>query len=228
MFFIGIAIAVAIGLVVLLISDAGTAIGVTQDQVMHALPLGIILIVIAGGMFARRYRASELVGGVVLWVGIFALSLVGYSYREELAGVATRVFGEVVPGAAEVDAKTGAVTFRSGADGHFSINANINGSLIHTVFDTGASAVVLSDVDARRAGIDTKTLVYNVAVSTANGTGRAAKVVLDKIEVGGIVRRNIQAFVTDKGALETSLLGMTFLKTLSGYAVAGRSLELTD
>lgn len=228
MFFIGIAIAVAIGLVVLLISDAGTAIGVTQDQVMHALPLGIILIVIAGGMFARRYRASELVGGVVLWVGIFALSLVGYSYREELAGVATRVFGEVVPGAAEVDEKTGAVTFRSGADGHFSINANINGSLIHTVFDTGASAVVLSDVDARRAGIDTKALVYNVAVSTANGTGRAAKVVLDKIEVGGIVRRNIQAFVTDKGALETSLLGMTFLKTLSGYAVAGRSLELTD
>ena len=228
MLFIGIAITVAIGLVVLLISDAGTAIGVTQDQVMHALPLGIILIVIAGGMFARRYRASELVGGVVLWVGIFGLSLVGYSYRDELLGVATRVFGDVVPGAAQVDSKTGAVTFRSGADGHFAINANINGSLIHTVFDTGASAVVLSDVDARRAGIDTKTLVYNVAVSTANGTGRAAKVVLDKIEVGGIVRRNIQAFVTDKGALETSLLGMTFLKTLSGYAVAGRSLELTD
>jgi aspartyl protease family protein len=228
MLFIGIAIAVAIGLVVLLISDAGTAIGVTQDQIMHAVPLGIILIVIAGGMFARRYRASELIGGVVLWVGLFALSLVGYSYREELAGVATRVFGEVVPGAAEVDVKTGAVTFRSGADGHFAINANINGSLIHTVFDTGASAVVLSDVDARRAGIDTKSLVYNVAVSTANGTGRAAKVVLDKIEVGGIVRRNIQAFVTDKGALETSLLGMTFLKTLSGYSVAGRSLQLTD
>ena len=228
MLFIGIAIAVAIGLVVLLISDAGTAIGVTQDQIMHALPLGIILIVIAGGMFARRYRASELVGGVVLWVGIFGLSLVGYSYRDELLGVATRVFGDVVPGAAQVDSKTGAVKFRSGADGHFAINANINGAMIHTVFDTGASAVVLSDVDARRAGIDTKSLEYNVAVSTANGTGRAAKVVLETIEVGGIMRRNIQAFVTDKGALETSLLGMTFLKTLSGYSVAGRSLELSD
>ena len=31
-----------------------------------------------------------------------------------------------------------------------------------------------------------------------------------------------------KGALETSLLGMTFLETLSGYAVTQDDLVLTD
>ena len=32
----------------------------------------------------------------------------------------------------------------------------------------------------------------------------------------------------ERGALETSLLGMTFLGTLSRYAVSGNALELVD
>ena len=101
MLFIGFAIVIALGLAVLIVTDAGSAIGVTPDQVMHALPLVIILIFIAGGVFARRYRASELAGSVVLWIGIFAMALVGYTYREEITGIASRVFEEVVPGTAQ-------------------------------------------------------------------------------------------------------------------------------
>ena len=96
------------------------------------------------------------------------------------------------------------------------------------MFDTGASAVVLSYDDARRAGIDVGALKFNMPVTTANGTGRAARVTLDRIEIGGIARRNVAAFVADRGALEGSLLGMTFLSTLSRYAVTGDRLELTD
>ena len=65
-------------------------------------------------------------------------------------------------------------------------------------------------------------------VMTANGTGRAAVVELDRIEVGGISRRNVRAFVAEDGALQGSLLGMTFLETLSRYSVAGDKLELAD
>jgi aspartyl protease family protein len=53
-------------------------------------------------------------------------------------------------------------------------------------------------------------------------------VTLDSINVGGIVRHNIRAYVTAGGALDTSLLGMTFLETLTRYAVSQDSLELTD
>ncbi|MNW17563.1 hypothetical protein D3C71_2167900 [compost metagenome] len=65
-------------------------------------------------------------------------------------------------------------------------------------------------------------------MSTANGQGLAARTRLDSIEVGGIVRRNLTAFVTQDGALDTSLLGMTFLETLSRYSVTQNSLELVD
>jgi aspartyl protease family protein len=65
-------------------------------------------------------------------------------------------------------------------------------------------------------------------VTTANGTGRAAVVTLDRIEVGGIVRSRVPAFVAERGALQGSLLGMTFLETLSRYSVSGNKLELAD
>jgi aspartyl protease family protein len=179
-------------------------------------------------MFARRRRLSELLGGLAIWAGIFLVVLVGYAYRDDLGGVASRVFGELMPGAAVVDESHGTATFRSGVDGHFQINTQVNGSGVRAIFDTGASAVVLTAADARRAGIDTSALRYDMPVSTANGIGRASVVTLDTVEVGGIVRHNVRAFVAEKGALDTSLLGMSFLGTLRSYTVTANSLELTD
>lgn len=228
MLFIGFAIVIAIGLALLVSADAGTMVGLTQQQLGQLLPLLVILIFIAGGLFSRRYRFGELFGNLILWAGIFGVVLVGYTYRDDLTVVASRVFGELMPGIAVVDGERGTATFRGGRDGHFQINATINGSDIRTIFDTGASAVVLTHGDAVKAGINTAALNYDVAVSTANGTGNAASVLLDQIEVGGIVRNNVRAFIAEKGALETSLLGMSFLGTLSRYAVTGNALELVD
>lgn len=228
MLFIGFAILIVIGLTLLISADAGSLVGLTQEQFGQLIPLVILLIVIAGGLFSRRYKFSELFGNLVLWAGIFGVVIVGYAYRDDLQLVASRVFGELMPGAAVVDEARGVATFRGGRDGHFAINAEINGAEIRTIFDTGASAVVLTQGDAQDAGIDTSALEYDIRVSTANGTGRAAGVLLDRIEVGGIVRNNVRAFVAERGALETSLLGMSFLSTLSGYSVSGNSLELAD
>jgi aspartyl protease family protein len=228
MLFIGVAILIAIGLALLIVSDAGTLVGLEQVQFGQLIALVVILLLVASGLFTRRHRLGEMLGNVVLWAGIFGIVLVGYAYRDDLSGVASRVFGELMPGAAVVDASRGTATFRSGLDGHFSINAEVNGETVRTIFDTGASAVVLTHADAVKAGIDTDALRYDIPVQTANGTGRAAGVTLDSIEVGGISRSRIRAFVAERGALDTSLLGMSFLGTLSRYAVSGNSLELMD
>ncbi|RYE56705.1 MAG: TIGR02281 family clan AA aspartic protease, partial [Hyphomicrobiales bacterium] len=167
-------------------------------------------------------------GGVVLWVGIFGIVGVGYAYRDELLGVVARVTGELQPGVAVIDSEVGTAVFRRGFGGHFEIAATINGHTTPMIFDTGASAVVLTRADAEAAGIDLSELRYAIPVSTANGTGMAARTRLKFIEVGGIARRNIPAFVAEDGALETSLLGMTYLETLSRYSVMQNSLELQD
>jgi aspartyl protease family protein len=228
MLFVGIALLVAAGLALAITAGAGSLVGLSEDQTGHVLPLVLVLILVAGGAFARRRPVSELVSGVVLWAGLFALIIVGYSYRTELMGAAARVVGEIAPGQPVDAGKAGEVSFRRGLGGHFQVNAKINGATIPLIFDTGASAMVLTVSDARRAGIDTSHLSFSMPVSTANGTGKAALVHLDRIDIGGIVRTGLRAFITQDSALDTSLLGMTFLETLSRYSVSQDSLQLTD
>ena len=228
MIFIGIALVVAVALALLISADAGSLVGLTQAQTAQLIPLLVILIVFAGGLFTRRRKASELATSVLLWIGIFGVAAVTYAYRDELTGVVARVAGEFQPGVAVVDAEGGSATFRRGMGGHFEINATVNGHTTPMIFDTGASAVVLTIADAEAAGIDTGGLAFTIPVSTANGTGRAARVRLDRIEVGGIVRERVAAFIAEDGALDMSLLGMTFLETLSRYSVTQNSLELVD
>lgn len=228
MIFIGIALVVAVGLALLISADAGSLVGLTQTQTAQLIPLLVILVVFAGGLFTRRRKATELVTSVLLWAGIFGVAAVTYAYRDELTGVVARVAGEFQPGVAVVDAEAGSATFRRGMGGHFEINATVNGHTTPMIFDTGASAVVLTIADAEAAGIDTDGLAFTIPVSTANGTGRAARVRLDRMEVGGIVRERVVAFIAEQGALEMSLLGMTFLETLSRYSVTQNSLELLD
>lgn len=226
MLFIGIAILIAAGLALIISTDAGSLVGLSQAQTAQVIPLVLLLIVFAGGMFSRRRKASELFGSVALWVGLFGVAIVGYTYRDELQDIGSRVMGELSPGAAVVDNTDGRAVFRRGLAGHFSINTVVNGAELRMIFDTGATAVVLTFEDARAAGIDTAKLRYNLPVATANGTGRAAGVTLDRIEVGGIVRSGIRAFIAEEGVLDQSLLGMTFLETLERYAVSGNALEL--
>ncbi|MBS3849080.1 TIGR02281 family clan AA aspartic protease [Devosia sp. BSSL-BM10] len=228
MIFIGIALLVAVGLALLISADAGTLVGLNQMQTAQLIPLLVLLIVFAGGLFTRRRKAKELLTSLVLWVGIFGVASLSYAYRDEILGVWGRVAGELQPGVAMVNVEQGTATFRRGIGGHFEINATVNGHTTPMIFDTGASAVVLTIADAEAAGITTKKLRFSVPVSTANGTGRAARVKLDNLVVGGITRQGIVAFVAEADALETSLLGMTFLETLSRYSVTQNSLELLD
>lgn len=228
MLFVGVALLVAIGIGLLVSADAGSLFGLSQSQSAYAIVMVILLVVFAAGLFSRRQRFSTIIGNLAAWIGIFALILVGYTYREDIKGVAARVFGELAPTTAIIDSHSGTASFVRGMDGHFLVAATVNGANMPLLFDTGASAVVLSYSDAKKAGIEVRNLNFNTPVTTANGTGRAAVVTLDRIEVGGIIRSNVQAFIADRGALDGSLLGMTFLETLSRYTVAGDHLELAD
>ncbi|MCF6302434.1 MAG: TIGR02281 family clan AA aspartic protease [Devosiaceae bacterium] len=226
MAFIGFALLIAGGLTLVIISDAGQLVGLEQEQIGQIIPLLLILILVASGTFGRRVNFSSIFGGAVLWVGMFAVVIGGYSYRFEIIGLANRILGELTPGVAVIDENAGTAVFQKGFGNTFRMGARINGAKIIMIFDTGASAVVLTSSDAITAGIDPSTLRYDVRVQTANGVGRAASVRLDKIEIGGIVREDIRAFIAEPDALQTSLLGMSFLQTLQAYTVRNDTLEL--
>ena len=119
----------------------------------------------------------------------------------------------------------GAAQIVKGADGHFWAEAKVDGRAVRFLIDTGATAVALSQTDAKRLGIDTKGLDYSYKVMTASGQTRAAKVQLASVAVAGARVRDVDALVIENG-LETSLLGMSYLGRLSSFQATPRALIL--
>jgi len=228
MIFAGLALLVAIALAFVISADAGSLIGLSQDQTARAIPLVVLLVILASSLAVRRQRLSTIVASFAAWIALGAILVTGYTYRMELSQVGSRVVSALQPGIARVDPSTGYVQVSRSFGGSFRIETEINGVPLPMIFDTGASAVVLSTEDAERVGLSTADLRFTVPVQTANGMGYAAPVTLDAITIGPIARKSIRAFVVADSALDTSLLGMTFLETLSRYSVSQDSLELED
>ena len=120
----------------------------------------------------------------------------------------------------------GRVELPRAPDGHYYVTAEVNGTPLRFVVDTGASQIVLSRRDAARAGIDTERLVYTGRAQTANGTVRTAPVRLDRVSIGPIADRDVRA-VVNEGAMSGSLLGMDYLRRFSSVEITGDKLVLT-
>lgn len=112
--------------------------------------------------------------------------------------------------------------------GHFITAVDINGTSIRVLVDTGATVVALSYEDAKAAGLSPGNLDYNVPVSTANGIAMAARVKIDKISIDGLEVEDIEGMVAQEGALEGTLLGMSFLSRLDSFKVEDGVLYLKN
>ena len=77
-----------------------------------------------------------------------------YAYRFEASEIVERITGELFPSEPEVG-RGGEVIVNQRLGGEFAIAGRVNGARVTFLFDTGASAVVLTAADARRAGVDT-------------------------------------------------------------------------
>jgi aspartyl protease family protein len=114
------------------------------------------------------------------------------------------------------------VTLNSDSRGHFQIDARVDGRSIEFLVDTGASSIALRESSAAKLGIHPSARDYSVKMQTANGIGKAARVQLGRVEVGGITVRDVVALVVPDESLSTNLLGMTFLSRVKWSHDRGR------
>lgn len=125
-----------------------------------------------------------------------------------------------------VDAGAGRVELPRARDGHYYATLEVNGTPVTFLVDTGASDIVLTLEDARRAGIDMDGLSFVGRAMTANGEVRTAPVRIAEIAFGPVVDRNLRAFVNE-GQMDQSLLGMAYLRRWSRIEITGNALVLT-
>ena len=117
---------------------------------------------------------------------------------------------------------------KADGNGHYFANADINGTRIPVMVDTGASGVALSYEDAEKVGLRPHSLDYDTPVNTANGLVKAARVKLRRVEVDNVRVRDVEGMVLPEGALRGSLLGMSFLSRLSSFRIENGVLYLKD
>jgi aspartyl protease family protein len=160
-----------------------------------------------------------------IWAAISVVLLGVYAFRDEVTYVAERMQAELDP-TSGVAGGPRSISFRAARDGHFHVDALVNGRRLSFLVDTGATRISLSRDDAERIGIDTSKLTFNQRVQTANGVARAAGVILRDVRVGPIAVPNVLASVSERRS-EGSLLGLSFLARLESYAVNGNTLTLT-
>jgi aspartyl protease family protein len=117
------------------------------------------------------------------------------------------------------------MTVPAGPNGHFALDAKVNGKTVRFMVDTGATGIVLNREDAERVGLRPRARDFSQVASSANGVVRWAPVVLRDVRVGSLSLRQVEASVNG-GRLDVSLLGMSFLRRLNGYEVRNDSLVL--
>lgn len=114
----------------------------------------------------------------------------------------------------------------SDRQGHFQVEARVEGRYIDFLVDTGASLVVLRESSAAQAGIRPQPHDYTATAVTANGKIKAAPAKIERIEVGGITVYDVPAIVLPDEALTNNLLGVSFLSRLKRYEYANGRLVL--
>ncbi len=186
--------------------------------------LVLLAMLSSGFLFSRQTDWRRGLRNIALWLALGAVLVLGYAWQEPLKNAALHLRSQLIPGQAVA---TGAheLTISESDGGSYVVFGSVNGTRIRFLVDTGASDIVLSPSDARRAGIDPETLKYDRPYATANGTGYGATVTLGRLEVGAIAFSDVRASV-QQAEMGTSLLGMTFLRRLKSWSVADRKLVL--
>jgi len=173
-------------------------------------------------------------GGNIVWLG---LGLIGFAFLAP-----TFKSGPASPPAAEARDKPAADTMPeappAGApaagngfasrdiprspDGHFYLDAQVNGAQVHFLVDTGASMVALTAADAQRAGIALPS--ERVTAQGAGGAIEVVPVTIERIAAGPLEARGVEGAVARD--LPISLLGQSFLSRVGTVQISGDRMVL--
>jgi aspartyl protease family protein len=131
------------------------------------------------------------------------------------------------PGKTQPEALGGRkVRLTSDQRGHYAGTFKLNGRVVEGMVDTGATVVAINESTARRIGIVLKLADFIHEVQTANGKTRAAAAVIGDMQIGKVVVKDVPAAVLDDRALQTTLVGMSFLGKLTRFHVDNGGMVL--
>lgn len=190
-----------------------------SDQAPHALYLLLLLMLVGSSLIGMRLPLAKVAKMALAWVAIFGMGFILFAFRDDFSALGQKLRAEAT---GEPIASGAEVRIPVSGDGHFWVNALINGHEARFLVDSGASVTTVSQSTASAAGLQPGMRVD--MVETANGVVPMKKARAESVQVREI-RRNDMA-VNINPADRTNVIGMNFLRSLSGWRVEGNYLVL--
>jgi aspartyl protease family protein len=194
----------------------------TNDLMLGGVYILMAMMLVVGSLMARREPGAKLFTMALAWVLIFTAGFVLFTFRDDLGWVAQRLKAEAVGTPVEQGRET---RIPMALDGHFWVNAELNGRDVKFLVDSGATMTTIDRETASKAGVEVSAR-RDEFVRTGNGIIRVSSGRADSLSVGGIVRRDVGLQIADNDDL--NVLGMNYLSSLSRWGVEGRWLVLVS
>jgi aspartyl protease family protein len=192
--------------------------------VTNSLQLGGLYILMAamlvlGTLMSRREPFARVATIAIMWTLTFAAGFVLFTFRDDIGWVAQRLRAEAT---GEPVRQGEEIRIPMALDGHFWVEARLNGQKVKFLVDSGATMTTIGRGTAERAGVAVFT-PGNQIVRTGNGLIKVSTARARNLRVGSITRDNVRLHVADD---DLNVLGMSFLSSLERWGVEGRWLVL--
>lgn len=194
---------------------------VTNDLHLGGLYLLMAVMLIAGALIGRRAPIAKGITSIFAFIVIFGAGFIVFSFRDDLNYVAQRLEAEAT--GRPVQVASDVIRVPLAVDGHFWIQAEVNGVPVDFLVDSGATMTTIGRKTAALAGVPVSNQRSQL-VRTGNGLIRVATGNADEVTLGDIQRSDVRMFVADGD--ELNVLGMNFLSSLTRWSVEGRWLVL--
>lgn len=189
------------------------------DQGLNLLYMALLVVLVGSALVSRRLPMGKTLKMAAAWILIFALAFVAFSFRSEFTAIGARLKAEAIGTPIETGEE---LRIPMAEDGHFWVEASINGHSEPFLVDSGASVTTISRETADKSGIETGMRV--ALVETANGTVQMRRASAGSFAVGSIERSDFSIQVNDHS--DGNVLGMNFLSSLGSWRVEGNYLVM--
>jgi aspartyl protease family protein len=192
---------------------------VNGDDAPRALYLLLLLMLVASSLVGMRLPLAKATKMVMAWIAIFGVAFALFAFRDEFSSLGQRLRAE----ATGAPIATGEeLRIPISEDGHYWVEARVNGHAARFLVDSGASITTVSQATADAAALRRGMQVAQV--ETANGTVSMGRGTAERFEVGDIERRDFAVHINPRDGV--NVIGMNFLSKLASWRVEGNYLVL--
>lgn len=200
----------------------GAIADVPQSGLLMVVLAAVLLSVFSG--FLRRHmpRLGGLLRGMstVVLCGVLVLVVLQLSRLDPRFDLALPQAGlpeQIVEG--------GETRVPLGRDGHYWLEAQVNGTPTRFMVDTGATLTTLGEQSAQAAGLEARSDRMPIRMQTANGSISASLTTIDELRFGNVAARGMDAVIAPNLG-PTNVIGMNLLSRLKGWRVENGELIL--